>query len=39
MSEARQLADFALECESGVEILNRCQDLSRKIAPSLFEDK
>ena len=33
MSEAKQLADFALECESGAEILTRCQELSRQIAP------
>ncbi len=39
MSEAKQLADFALECESGVEILTRCQELSRRIAPGLFEEK
>ena len=39
MSEANQLADFALECESAAEILGRCQDLARQIAPSLFEDK
>jgi phosphotransferase system enzyme I (PtsI) len=39
MSEAKQLADFALECESAAEILGRCQDLARQIAPSLFEDK
>lgn len=39
MSEAKQLAEFALECESAAEILGRCQDLARQIAPSLFEDK
>jgi phosphotransferase system enzyme I (PtsI) len=39
MSEAKELADFALECESAAEILGRCQDLARQIAPSLFEDK
>jgi phosphotransferase system enzyme I (PtsI) len=39
MSEAKELADFALECESAAEILCRCQDLARQIAPSLFEDK
>jgi phosphotransferase system enzyme I (PtsI) len=39
MSEAKELAEFALECESAAEILGRCQDLARQIAPSLFEDK
>jgi phosphotransferase system enzyme I (PtsI) len=39
MSEAKELANFALECESAAEILGRCQDLARQIAPSLFEDK
>jgi len=39
MSEAKELAGFALECESAAEILGRCQNLAREIAPSLFEDK
>lgn len=39
ISEARALADFALECESSSEILARCQELARQIAPSLFENK
>jgi Phosphoenolpyruvate-protein kinase (PTS system EI component in bacteria) len=39
MSEAKELAEFALNCESAAEILGRCQDLARQIAPSLFEDK
>ena len=39
LSEARQLADFALHCESAAEILGRCQELARGIAPSLFEEK
>jgi len=38
LAEARELADFALACESAAEILARCQDLARKIAPGLFED-
>jgi len=38
LSEARDLAGFALECESAAEILARCQALTWKIAPSLFED-
>jgi phosphotransferase system enzyme I (PtsI) len=38
LSEARELARFALECESGAEILARAQTLARQIAPSLFEE-
>jgi len=37
--EAKQLADFALQCESPTEIFARCQDLARQTAPSLFENK
>jgi phosphotransferase system enzyme I (PtsI) len=39
LSEARKLAAFALECESAAEILARCQEIAREIAPSLFENK
>ena len=39
LAEAKQLADFALSCESAAEILARCQELARQIAPSLFETK
>jgi phosphotransferase system enzyme I (PtsI) len=39
MSEARELAEFALKNESGAEILARCQSLAREIAPSLFENR
>jgi phosphoenolpyruvate-protein phosphotransferase (PTS system enzyme I) len=39
MTEAKELAAFALECESAGEILARCQELARQIAPSLFESK
>lgn len=39
LSEAQELARFALDCESAVEILARCQELAREIAPSLFENK
>ena len=39
LSEAQELAAFALECESAAEILARCQALTGEIAPSLFEDK
>jgi phosphotransferase system enzyme I (PtsI) len=38
ISEAQALADFALGCESGPEILARCLELAQQIAPSLFED-
>jgi phosphotransferase system enzyme I (PtsI) len=38
MSEARELADFALACESGAEILSRATALVQKVAPSLFEN-
>jgi phosphotransferase system enzyme I (PtsI) len=37
LAEARELAAFALACESAEEILARCQDLAHQIAPSLFE--
>jgi phosphoenolpyruvate-protein phosphotransferase (PTS system enzyme I) len=37
MNEARELAEFALQCESGAEVLARCKKLVREIAPSLFE--
>jgi phosphoenolpyruvate-protein phosphotransferase (PTS system enzyme I) len=39
MTEARDLAAFALKCEVASEILGRCQDLARQIAPSLFDTK
>jgi len=39
MTEATELAEFALHCESAAEILARCQELARNIAPSLFETK
>ena len=37
LTEAQDLARFALQSESAAEILARCQDLARQIAPSLFE--
>jgi phosphotransferase system enzyme I (PtsI) len=37
LSEALELAAFALQCESAGEILARCQELTQGIAPSLFE--
>jgi phosphotransferase system enzyme I (PtsI) len=39
MSDARALADFALNCESASEILARSQALARQIAPGLFENE
>jgi phosphotransferase system enzyme I (PtsI) len=39
LSQAQELAAFALECESAAEILARCQELARQIAPGLFENK
>jgi phosphotransferase system enzyme I (PtsI) len=39
MQEARELADFALNCESGAEILSRAQTLARNIAPGLFDNQ
>jgi phosphotransferase system enzyme I (PtsI) len=39
LTEARELAEFALNCESAAEILARCQELARQVAPSLFETK
>ncbi|MBK7997838.1 MAG: phosphoenolpyruvate--protein phosphotransferase [Verrucomicrobia bacterium] len=38
MTEARELADFALNCESAGEILARCKKLTAQVAPSLFEN-
>jgi phosphoenolpyruvate-protein phosphotransferase (PTS system enzyme I) len=38
MAEAKLLAEFALNSESGAEILARCQALAREVAPSLFDD-
>ena len=39
LTEAKDLAAFAISCESAAEILAHCQDLAHAIAPSLFEDK
>jgi len=36
ISEARELAKFALECESSMEILERCTALAKRSAPELF---
>ena len=37
ISEARELAEFSLTCESSSEILARARALSRAIAPNLFD--
>ena len=37
ISEARELATFALNCESPSEIAARCQQHAQQVAPSLFE--
>src|SRR2546429_429225 len=39
LSEARELAEFALISECSSEILTRSQALARKIAPGLFENQ
>ncbi|HEY5911835.1 MAG TPA: phosphoenolpyruvate--protein phosphotransferase [Verrucomicrobiae bacterium] len=39
LSDARDLAGFALQCESASEILARCQELARQVAPELFDNK
>ena len=37
LSEAKELAEFALNCESALEILIRARALAHRVAPSLFE--
>ncbi|MDA1275481.1 MAG: phosphoenolpyruvate--protein phosphotransferase [Verrucomicrobia bacterium] len=37
LSEAKDLADWALTCESGSEIYERCNGIARRLAPTLFE--
>jgi len=37
MDKARELAAFALTCDSAAEILNRSRELARLAAPALFE--
>jgi len=39
LPEARALAEFALNCESGAEILARSQTLAQQVAPGLFENQ
>ncbi len=37
MSDAKELAEFALNCDSGREILERSQALAQSVAPGLFD--
>ncbi len=37
LTEAGELAAFALQCESPAEIAARCQELAQRVAPGLFE--
>ncbi len=37
MAKARELAAFALTCDSATEILNRSREVARQAAPALFE--
>jgi phosphoenolpyruvate-protein phosphotransferase (PTS system enzyme I) len=37
MDDARELAEFALKCDSGKEILERSMALAKRVAPALFE--
>jgi len=39
MADARELAEFALKCDSGAEILARSKALARQAAPDLFDDE
>jgi phosphotransferase system enzyme I (PtsI) len=39
MSDAQEVAEFALNCESGSEILERAKALVQQAAPSLFEEQ
>ena len=39
LTEARELAEFALASESPTEIAARCAEFARQTAPSLFENK
>ena len=39
LSEARELAAFALSCESSAEILDQCRTFARKSAPEIFPEQ
>jgi phosphotransferase system enzyme I (PtsI) len=36
LSEAQELAQFALECDSASAILKQCEELAQRVAPTLF---
>jgi len=36
LSEAREIADFALRCNTGLEIHRRSRELAKTAAPNLF---
>jgi phosphoenolpyruvate-protein kinase (PTS system EI component) len=38
-NETRELAEFALECESGAEVLARAESCVHAVAPGLFENQ
>jgi phosphotransferase system enzyme I (PtsI) len=38
MSQAKEVADFALNCETGKEILEKSQALAKAVAPGLFTE-
>jgi phosphoenolpyruvate-protein phosphotransferase (PTS system enzyme I) len=38
LSEARELAEFGLRCESGSEVLARAEEYVRQTAPTLLEE-
>jgi hypothetical protein len=37
MAKARELAAFALTCDSATEILNHSREVAQQAAPALFE--
>jgi phosphotransferase system enzyme I (PtsI) len=39
MEDAKELANFALNCESAREIFERSEAFAKRIAPSLFENQ
>ena len=38
IAEARELAEFALQCESSMEILERCRKMAAHAAPEIFPE-
>lgn len=39
LSEARELAQFALQCDHGTEVLKRAEALAQAVAPTLWDDQ